>query len=135
MSFRIPDIKRIQKEDFPKDQQDLIEKLSFPLNSFMEQARSAFQNILNLKMELITLTVTVDAAGAPNVPTRYKSSLNTNVTGSVCISATNLTDSTVFPISQPFISFTQSGDLIGVNNISGLQADNKYKLVVLSIGK
>lgn len=130
-------IKKINKEDFDKQYQPLIDKIAFPLNSFMEQVKSAFDkniNFSNLNQEIITLTITVDADGIPIIPTQWKSTLRTKVLGSVCIKATNQDSPASFPISQPFINFVQNGALVFINQISGLQADNKYQLIVLSIG-
>lgn len=135
---RIPDIKRIQKENFDKDDQRLAEQIAYPINSFMEQTRSALEGRLdftNLNQELITLTVTVDADGVPIVTTKWKSNLKSNVAGNVVISAANQTDTSAFPDGCPFISYSQNGGIITVLNVTGLQANNKYDLVVLSIGK
>ncbi len=135
---RVPDIKRIQKENFDKDDQDMIEQLAFPLNSFMEQTRSALEGRLdntNLNQEFVTVTVKVDANGKVQLTTKYKSKLRTGVAGHVVIGAFNKTDSTVFPTATPFITYTQVADIVQIFGVTGLQADNEYRLTVLSIGK
>lgn len=134
---RIPDIKRIQKENFPSDQQALVEKIAYPLNTFMEQVASALNGRLdftNINQELITLDVAVDASGVPTVSTKFKTNLKTNVAGLVCINASNLTNSATYPTAQPFVTFAQNGSIVTVKHISGLQADNRYELRMLSIG-
>lgn len=135
---RIPDIKRIQKSDFESDQQELVDKLAFPINSFMEQTRSALDHNIdftNLNQEIITLETMTDALGRPILETKYKSVLKTKVIGHSCINAFNLTDNTIYPISTPFLSFEQNANIVTILHVSGLQAGNKYRLVVLSIGQ
>jgi len=134
---RVPNIKKIQKEDFEKDDQDLIEKLAYPMNSFMEQVKSALDKNLdynNINRELIVKTDTVDTNGRPTIETKFRSSLRTRVAGVQCINALNLTAPAIYPVSQPFLSTTQSGTLVTVNNITGLQANNKYQLTLISEG-
>ncbi len=134
---RPPDLRRIQKEDFEEEIQETIDKLAFPLNNFMEQTRSALDGNLdfnNLNQEIITVDVMVDSNGKPTMTTKYKSGLNTNVVGHNCINAINLTSSTTYPTSSPFISYAQNANLVTLLNISGLQANNKYRLTLISIG-
>jgi hypothetical protein len=135
---RVPDIKRIKKEDFNSDQQDWVEKLAFPLNSFMEQVRSAFQkkiDFTNLNQELITISLIVDASGFPITTTKYKSNLSTNVAGHTVLGHVNRTDSTVMVTGAPYLTFTESGGIVQILHVTGLPANNKFDLTVLSIGK
>lgn len=134
---RIPDLKRLQKENFTSEQQPLVEKLAYPINTFMEQTVNALNGRLdfsNINMELINLDVTVDSGGEPVVITKFKTNLKSNVAGVVCINASNITDPTTYPTSQPFVSIAQNGSIITVKHISGLQANNRYDLRLLSIG-
>ncbi len=135
---RPPDLRRIDSADFDKTVRPTIDKLAFILNSFMEQTRSAFQghiNFTNLNQQIVTVLVTVDSTGKPLQPTQYKSTLNTQVIGNVCINAVNQTTSGVYPTTAPFINFTINENLVTILNISGLQANAQYQLTVLSIGK
>lgn len=134
---RIPDIRRLDKSDFDKDSQDLIDKLAFPLNSFMEQTRAAFQkniDFTNLNQEVILLSVIVDDVGTPVQKTQYKSTLNTRVLGNTCIAAVNTTTAGAFPVGQPFLTFAQDATIVTVTNIKGLEAGQRYTLTILSIG-
>lgn len=135
---RIPDIKRIQKSDFEEKYQALIEKLSFPINSFFEQTRSALDHNIdftNLNQEVITLDIVVDANGVPTTDTKYRSSLKTKVLGHSTINALNISGQAGFPTGQPFITFSQTSNLVSILNVTGLPADTKYRLIVLSIGQ
>lgn len=134
---RVPNIKKIIKEDFDKDQQKWIDKLAYPLNSFMEQVKSAFDhniNFTNLNQEIITVNVVVDSSGIPQVQTLWKSTLKTKIVGCVVLRAANIQNTSLFAVNQPFINFVQNADLVQINQVSGLQADNKYQLTVLSVG-
>lgn len=135
---RVPDVKRIQKEDFEGEMQDAVDKLAFPLNSFMEQVKAVLDknvDFKNLNQEPIILETTVDVNGNPTVETKYRSNLRTKVLGHTCINAFNLTNTAAYPTGQPFISFIQNGNIITVLNVKGLQANQKYRLIVLSIGQ
>lgn len=135
---RVPDIKRIQKSDFAEEDQEMVDKLAFPINSFFEQTRSALDHNIdftNLNQEVITLETMVDVNGMPTLETKYKTTLKTKVVGQVCINAFNLTNNTLYPVSAPFLSFEQNANIVTILNVSGLQPANKYRLVVLSIGQ
>ena len=132
-----PNFKKITTEDFPPDQQQNIGKLAFPINSFSEQVRNLFDgnvDFLNLNQELVTVKITVNGSGIPTTSNKVKSNLRTKAAGYVCIRAFNLTNSANYPTSTPFINFTQSGNIVTINQISGLVANEKYSLVLLSIG-
>lgn len=105
----------------------------------MEQTRAALDGNLdfsNLNQEIINLNVTVDVNGIPLIVTQYKSNLNTKVLGHVVIAATNLVSPLNTPTSGPFISFVlKTPPLIQINSISGLQANETYNLVFISIGQ
>jgi hypothetical protein len=59
-------------------------------------------------------------------------SANGQVTGLTVIMANNITNSTTYPTGMPFISYTVSGKTVIFNNITGLQANNKYTLRVIA---
>lgn len=134
---RPPDVRRIQKEDFEEKMQETIDKLALSLNNFMDQTKSALDGNLdfnNFNQQIVTVAVTVDANGKPLITTKFKSTLSTKVIGTQCISAVNTTNPTVYPTSSPFISYTQNADLVTILNVSGLQANNKYTLTLISYG-
>lgn len=135
---RVPNIKRIQTNDFNEKDQELISTLAYPINSFMEQTAAVLDkgvDFNNLNQAIITLQTMTDANGNPILETKYKSLLKSKVVGHVCINAYNITNTSAFPVNTPFISFIQNADIVTINNITGLQANNKYKLIVLSIGE
>ena len=133
---QVPNIKRLAKEDFPSDDQKLIEKLAYPINSFFEQTRNALNRSLdfnNLNQEIITLLVTVDATGKPKIQTRFKSNLNTRLQGMTCVRAENVNNPGTPPDNTPFATWIQSGNVVTINNVKGLPANTQFRLYFLTM--
>lgn len=135
--MKLNDIKRLTTDDFPKDESALISKLAFALNPFLEQISTMFNKNIdfdNLNQEVITFTVEVDSVGLPKTLTDIRSTLKTKVRGITCIRAVNLENDGTYPISCPFITFTTLGSLIRVQQVSGIPANKRYSLTVITIG-
>ena len=131
---RIDNTRRIVREDYDKEYHGLIDRLGFILNSFMEQTVRQVNGNLdesNLKADIITIKITVDACGVPIGNNLIKSDVIRPI-GTTVISATNKTDGNVFPTTHPFITFTfgLSPRVLKIRNISGLQANNEYELII-----
>lgn len=97
--------KRLVKEDFAAEEQDLIDKLAFIINPIIQEIVYAFnKNITitdNLNMEIRTIEVEVDSSGLPKSPTFYKSTLTTKVSGVIIIKCEKISDNIpVFSISS-----------------------------------
>jgi hypothetical protein len=127
---RLTNVQRIIIEDFQEEDRDTVSKLANILNYYMTQNTDIINGRLdydNINKELVTLEVTVDAKGTPIQATNFSSSQG--LIGGTVLRAQNLTNSVIFPLSQPFVSFTpiQAG-LYRVSNITGLQPNNKYRL-------
>lgn len=134
---RPPNFSRLDKGDFKKDYQELVDRLGYILNPFMEQTADAFKgkiNFDNLNEQAITLNITVDENGSPIQKTQFKSTLSTKVFGISVVAATNATTPSNYPSNTPFISFTQNQDIVTINNITGLTTNNKYSINILSYG-
>lgn len=137
--MKLEGLKRIVKEDFAADEQNLISKLGFLVNSAFENIFTAFnKNITitdNLNQELAELTVSVDNTGVPIKGSVLKYSLKTSCKGIICILASNQTNTNIYPDNMPFISFQQNtSNLINIKHISGLQANQTYTLRLILIG-
>lgn len=137
--MKLDNVKRIVVEDFSKTNRSDIEKLGFIINNIFEQLQQILtKNVTiadNLNESLIDIDVSVDALGNPMLRTQFKYNLKGPCRGTQVIFATNLDNFTTYPVSQPFISFQQlDGGLIQVKNITGLQANNKYRLTVRVTG-
>ena len=131
---RIDNTRRIVREDYDKEYHGLIDRLGFILNSFMEQTVRQVNGNLdesNLKADIITIKITVNSCGVPIGNNLIKSDVIRPI-GTTVISATNKTDGNVFPTTHPFITFTfgLSPRVLKIRNISGLQANNEYELII-----
>lgn len=134
--MRAPDLKRITKEDFPAQYQDLIEKLAFPLNSHMEQVRNILSGNVdfdNLSREIITLRIQTDNNSRPISLPSFKSKLRSRVRGLVPISLSVLSSTNSYPSQAPFISFSQNGAIVTINHITGLDPETTYELLLETI--
>lgn len=134
--MKLQTFKNLVKDNFPQKYYDLIDTLGFSINPVMTQLLNAMNRNLtvtdNLNMQYKDIVVTVDANGTPTTTTTYKSTLNGSTQGIVVIRADNLTSSRTYPVSYPFISWIDNSGTVTINNISGLQANQKYQLRILA---
>lgn len=135
--MKIQNFKRIIRENFDQEYGELVDGLGLSLNGFAESlvtALSGYLNDDNINQSTTTLDVTVDATGKPRSITDLKANVKGKVTGTQVIRVENLTSSTSYPEGCPFLSFTDNGGLLRINNVTGLTAGNKYRLTVRVFG-
>lgn len=135
---RVPDIKRIRKEDFDSEDQAVVEKIAYSVNTFMDQvivALSKNLNFDNIDQQLVDYTISLGSAGELINPPNIRIDLRSRPSGVLCISALNVNNPNTFPTGQPFVSYgVVNNRTISVRNISGLQPDSTYRLTLLIIG-
>lgn len=128
----LDNVRRINSDEYPEETRNTVDQLANTLNFFMEDVVNILNgrvDFANLNRELLTLTITVNNQGVPITESKFSSQLN--VAGTKIIRAENLDNNAVFPTTAPFISYRNTGTGIYViNNISGLQPGNKYRLVI-----
>lgn len=135
----VNNIKRIVKEDFNEEDQELVDKLAFALNPFLEQVSAAFNKGIddsNLRQQTTSIDVEVGSNGVPKTPLQIKINpelLRTRIIGTRVVLAQNLTDST-FPTGTPFLTFNVVNNLINVLHVAGLPPDKKFRLSVILMG-
>lgn len=134
----LPSYKRIMKGDFPKQMQDVVSQLALIINSAFDSIFNALNKNLtladNMYATINSVTVMVDSIGTPTTPTIFSIVTKGPIAGISVLSATNSTNNAIYPTGQPFISFTQSGSIITINNITGLVAGNTYILKLVAWG-
>lgn len=133
---RIPDLKRIVKEDFKAEDRDLVEKLAFPINSFHEQVRSALSGNLdftNLNQEIKTLNFTTNTQGQPLNRISFTSELNGRVQGIIVVRTLITSDNTSIPMTLPIVSWTQNEKTVNITGIGGLLPETGYSLTILTL--
>ena len=135
----LDNVKRIVKEDYEVKYHGLIDKLAFVLNSHMEQVTGQINGNLdcaNLKQDSVVVKFTVNSSGVPIGNNLLKTALSNPKGFRVrrAVSVDNPT--TVFPTSQPFISYTSgtSGKVVKIIHISGLPADIAFNLTIVAEG-
>jgi len=133
--MKLNNTRQIRAEDFDDEYNQLVSQLGSILNSFMQEivelsdGRVDFEN----RVETIkTFEITVNSSGVP-VQAPFK--LNTDksgIRGMQVIRAYNLTNTTGYPTSQPFINFAPvGGTLVQVQSITGLRPNEKYQITAV----
>lgn len=83
----------------------------------------------NLASTVKDVDVVVDNTGAPTTVVAVTPDTALPIIGCSVVNAVNLDNSSIYPVSQPFVSWSlNSQGKFQVNNISGLQANQKYRL-------
>lgn len=134
---QVPDFKRINTEDFKSEERQLIEKLANILNLFNEQLVTLLtKNIdfTNLKQELKDIEIIVNSNGIPTVSSGFKNNLNSKIKGVICIRSQNLTNTSSYPTGAIIMAFEEVNNSVLIKHVTGLQANNKYKLTIITIG-
>ena len=128
-------LRRLIKEDFKKDQQDLVGKIASILNPFMDSITNALTNQLtfedNLNAQVTTITVSVDGNGIPTSPLSVKYNLTSTATKLWVVSSQNTTNSNSYLTGAPFLEWSNNGTQININHITGLTAGNSYQLTLV----
>jgi hypothetical protein len=133
--MKLSNTRQIRAEDYDDEYTDLITQLGSILNSFMQEVVELTDGRIdfeNLNQNIKTFDITVDSSGVP-IQTPFKVGLGkTGVRGIQVINTYNLTNSTGYPTSQPYINFTPiGGDLIRIQSVTGLLPNQKYQLTIL----
>lgn len=128
----LDNIKRILSGDYQKEHQNSVSQLAEILNYFMEQVTNVINGGLtyeNFNMEVKNIEVTVDTSGKPLTGVKFVA--GRGLIGHDVINHINLTNNSIFPISKPYITWTTTeAGVYTIRNISGLQANNKYRLTL-----
>lgn len=132
--MKIQSPKRIIVEDFDSEDRNTVEKLGFTVNTFNEDVFNAMNKNLtiedNLNQQIKTLSnIEVDGSGKPITSLAFQNNLKGKIQGTQVIRVLG-----GIPTAQPFITFTESNNVVTINNISGLASGTKYTIYVLLFG-
>lgn len=133
---RVPDFKRITVEDFKAEDQPLVKKLAFPINSHIEQVRSALTKNIdfdNLSQELKTLNFTTNGDGQPLNTLTFRSDLANRLQGIMVVRTVITTSNTSFASQIPVISWDQAANQVTITFIGGLLPETGYQLTLLTL--
>jgi hypothetical protein len=126
---------RVRLEDFTAEERNLAEKIGNAYNTFNEDVYNVLNGNVdfeNLAQSVTQIDVQMGVGGSLGVPASIRAD-SRRVTGIICLSALNLADSTVYPTAAPFVSFSQEGQVVRLQNIAGLQDNSSYRLTLLLI--
>ena len=116
--------KTLRFEDFTSEQKELIQKLGEVVNPFQDDVYRQLNGNIdfdNLNRQIVeNVTVKINSSGVLVNAPQIKITVRTRVRGLNVISATNVANSSTYPTTAPFISFTTKGDLLTIVNITGL---------------
>lgn len=138
--MKVNNYKRIVKEDFEEENRGLIERLGYSINSVMEQLVNLLnKNITvedNLQQEIKTIEITtsVNSPTTPKESTKFKNNLTNTIKGVLVISVENLTNTNSIPTSAVQVFFSENSKIVTVSGVTGLTANNKYRIKLLTIG-
>jgi uncharacterized protein YuzE len=137
-----PNIRRIRAEDFSAEDRELINKLSFSLNEFMDQTIFVLDgkvDFRNLNQQIVDVNIKASATnetdGTIINPPSIKTSVKGKVIGVLVINASNRINPAIIPRSQPFVQFTIGTDRVDILKVSGIQNNSEYTLKLLLIGQ
>lgn len=136
--MKIPQYRRIYKNDFDQDDQKLVETMALSINNGFD----ILYDLVNKKLTLSDnfngtvkdVTVILDSLGTPTDTNSISLDSDSRIIGVQVLRAVNLTDNTIYPSQAPFVSFTQTERGVTINNVTGLQQGNKWKLTVFAYG-
>lgn len=128
--MKLSNFKRIISTDFEEQYQSLIERLGRSLNDGIDGLYFALANKLTFEDNFLAtvkdVEVTVGTNGNPINRTSILLNNGLPVKGAFVIGATNRTNAAAYPTAAPFISFTQNGTTLFIDNVTGLQPNNRY---------
>ena len=134
--MKLPNWKRLYENDFEAQFKKLVSQLAASINIGMENLYGALNNNISLKDNISctvkTLSLEVNAVGTPTSTTTFQLDKSGTVLGITVLKATNLTDSSIYPSSGIFVSWTQTQTGILINNITGLQSNQNYQLTLVA---
>lgn len=132
--MKINNVTEIRPDDFKQEDRDTVGQLGEILNPFMQQVVEIADNRIDFENRVenfLQVEFTVDSNGKPILNNKLRTG-KTSIRGFQVIAAFNLTNNSIKPTSQPFISYTPlSGDIVQIEQITGLVADNKFRLNII----
>lgn len=136
--MKLEGFKRILTEDLPAESRQLADKLASTLNPFAEQVITALNGRLNITDNINQvykeLTIDLNSDGTPKVQTAFKSDLIGRCKGIDIQYLENVTNVNTYPTAAPFITWVDNNSIIIIKHVTGLQANNKWKMRLLLKG-
>jgi len=137
--MRLGDFKRLEKQNFEPEFQELIEVLAYTVNNDVEVLYNVLKRKVSLKDNIFCMVkdiaIVVDSLGIPEILTQFRlEDPNMKILGCQVLKVINQDNTLTYPTSAPFISFTQNSGVITINHITGLHADTNYLVTIVGWG-
>jgi hypothetical protein len=134
--MKLPSFIRLSYSDFPSQFQTLVDQLSYTINNGFDGLYQALSNGLTLRDNLAAtikdVTISVDATGKPQSTAAFTVANTTTIEGTQVIRAINGSNNNLYPTGGIFISYTQTGNKISIDNVAGLPASTSFTLRVVA---
>jgi hypothetical protein len=137
--MKIQSYRRLFKGDFPRDQQEMVERLSSTLNIGIETLYTALNKNISLKDNIygtykeISYVPTSD--GTPETASGFQIDFNGRVLGLQVIRVENKSSVGTYPTGGVFITYSQNGTQVNIDHITGLVAGDTYNIRVFAFGE
>lgn len=134
--MRLSFLRRLVKEDFSQQYQDMVGKIASILNPALEQLNLCLQNNItwtdNFAATVITMAITVDANGIPTNPTTFLSKLPSQTQHCFVTRAVSVANpGTSFVTAAPFVDFVDNSGTVTVAHVTGLPANTTFTLTLI----
>lgn len=138
--MKLPNYKKLFKQDYAQEYQELVDALAASLNIGIETLYNALNKRLtfrdNFAVTIKDVEVTVNASGIPTTSTGFSIDANQRVDGLDVWRVDNLTNTTAYPTGGVFITWTQgtaqTANAVTINHVTGLVTGNKYRIRVVA---
>ena len=131
---RLPDIKRIRKEDFDKKYYDLLDGLLYAINTFFESVVAALNRGLTFRENMAAQVQDITAV-APINNTTFKREVGLTCSGIIVVSVVNVSNPGEILTTAPFAQFVNTDAGIRVTNITGLTAGQRYRIRLICLNE
>ena len=135
--MKLPNFRRIITGDYEEEYTELVDTLSVSINQGITSLYDALNKKVSLKYNILCttkdITVQVDQAGNPIQPAGFRLEYPNRTSVVIVGKVDNTTSPSAYPTGV-FVSWTQVGDFIQINNISGLRVGNSYKIRLVAFG-
>lgn len=141
--MRLSSWQRIIKTNFEEKYQQMIEILAFNINNAMDSLFDVLNRKVSIKDNIYCVVkdvdVKVDSKGIPKPSVGFSSDLATLIQGLSVINVLNLDNPKNNPPGGININFTQNGNTVNINSISGLYSgsnplSDKFRIKLIAWG-
>lgn len=136
--MKVSSFRRLFKGDYPKEEQGLVERMSQTINSGIEVLYNALNKNISMTDNFYgtykEISYIPTSTGTPEISSGFQIDFNGRVLGLQVIRVENKTSPNTFPTGGVFITFSQEGNQVNINHITGLVAGNTYAIRVFAYG-